>query len=112
MTRFFARGTAPPVPKEGELYKILTVSGHTFEIRYGYYEEFERQHNEPMAIYPNFIRAPRYTKGGLPLVTAMQDICRYYRGDPQEDTCGECHYYRRGEDLIGLCTCPQRVRTS
>lgn len=107
-TKFFTKSTAPPVPKEGDLYKVLQVAGHIFEIRYGYYEEFERLHNEPMAIYPDFMKEPRYSERGEPLVTAMQDICQHFLGIPEGDTCGECRYYRRGEDLIGLCTCPRR----
>lgn len=109
-TQFFSKSAAPPAPKEGDLYKVLTVSGHTFQVRYGYYEDFERQYNDPMAIYPDFIKEPRYTDGGEPLVTAMQDTCRHFQGGPDGDTCGECQYYRRGEDLIGICTCPQKIR--
>ena len=110
-TQFFARSTAPPAPKEGDLYKELTVFGKTFEIRYGYYEDFERQHHEPMAIYPDFVKHPEFTEEGYAFVTAMQDICDHYRGDPGGDTCGECIHFQKGEDLVGLCHCPHKKRS-
>lgn len=110
-TQFFAQSKAPPAPKEGDLYKELTVFGKTFEIRYGYYEDFERQHHEPMAIYPNFIEHPEFTEEGQPFVTAMQDICQHYVGVPHGDTCGECSCFRKGPDLFGLCDCPCKKRS-
>jgi hypothetical protein len=29
--------------KDGDLYKTIRIFGKDFEIRYGYYEEFEKQ---------------------------------------------------------------------
>lgn len=111
-THLLAQTATPPVPQEGDLYKELTVFGETFEIRYGYYEEFERQHHEPMAIYPDFIKHPVYTEEGYPFVTAMQDICNHYEGIPHGDTCCECGNFRKGPDLFGLCTCLHKKRSS
>ena len=34
--------------EEGELYKVVTTFGKTFELRYGYYEECDRQ--SPLAM--------------------------------------------------------------
>lgn len=99
-----------PLPKEGDLYKSVTLFGKIFSLYYGYYEEFERygRYNEPMPIYPNFIQNPVYTDDGTPLVTKMQDICAFYQGEGQEDSCAACDHFRRIEDLFGICICPQR----
>ena len=32
--------------REGDLYKIFTVCGKTFELHYGYYDEIEKYENE------------------------------------------------------------------
>lgn len=91
--------------REGDLYKIMTVCGETFEIRYGYYEEKERYgpFNEPIPIYPDFLENPLFTKDGYPFVTQMQDACEGYAGQSKEDGCFGCKYYRHGEDLLGIC---------
>ena len=101
-------------PQEGALYKNVTISGHTFRLIYGYYEEFERNglFNEPMPIYPDFIKEPLYTEGGVPFVTAMQDICSEYVGKPDGDSCSDCSYFQRNADLFGFCKCPKKQRAS
>ena len=98
-----------PAPKEGDLYKKVEILGRTFVLRYGYYEEFERygRYNEPMPIYPNFVQNPVYTADGTPFTTEMQDVCSHYKGEEGEDSCAACGYFRRIEDLFGICTCPQ-----
>jgi len=100
------------VPKEGDLYKIVTTYGKIFELKYGYYEECDRQSPlcEPVVIYPDFLRAPVYTDDGEPFVTMMQDACKSYRGDAKrtpDTTCADCKYFQRSEDLIGICTGPK-----
>ena len=92
--------------KEGELYRKLDIFGEQFEIRYGYYEAFERNSGVPIPIYPDFIGEPRYTASGEPFVTAMQDMC----GDAEfkasglfDECCENCRYFKRGNDLIGIC---------
>ncbi len=102
-----AVSTAPP--KEGDLYKEVIVGGKNFRLVYGYYEDFEREsrHNEPMPIYPDFIKEPHFTEEGIPLVTAMQNICRYYSGKPEGDSCVDCIYFHKSEELFGLCSCPK-----
>ncbi len=103
----------PPAPKEGDLYKEITVGGKTFEIVYGYYEEFERggSFNEPMPIYPDLINEPLYTAEGIPIVTAMQNVCESYSEKTDEDSsCSDCAFFQRSEDLFGFCNCPQNKR--
>ena len=96
--------------KEGDLYKSVTVFGRTFELRYGYYEEYERQskYNEPTPIYPNFITCPLYTEDGIPFVTEMQEACEWYQGNPDYTICYKCRHFVKGEELFGLCTCRAR----
>ena len=97
-----------PYIKEGDLYKTVNLYGHIFELYYGYYEECER-HNplvEPMPIYPDFIKEPKYTDEGFPFVTKMQDACKHYKGSRSKfNDCAECEYYKHGDELIGICTC-------
>jgi len=101
------------VPKEGDLYKEVTICGKTFRLQYGYYESFERESifNEPIPIYPNFLEEPDYTCEGIPIVTAMQNVCEYYNGKNDEDSsCSDCIFFERYEELFGLCNCPQNNR--
>ena len=100
----------PPAPKEGDLYKEVTIFGKTFRLLYGYYESFERESpfNEPMPIYPDFIKEPCYTSEGKPIVTAMQNVCEYFGGKSDEDSsCCDCVFFQKSKDLFGLCNCPQ-----
>lgn len=99
--------TSPP--KEGDLFKIIRLHGETFEIRYGFYEECDRLNHfaEPMEIYPDFIRCPRYTPEGAPFATAIQSPCEHFTGEQNANsTCEECAYYIHGEELLGICACP------
>ena len=96
------------VPKEGELYKVINLHGHTFPLYYGYYEACERENPavEPMPIYPDFLKEPRYTSEGFAFVTKMQDSCKHYKGKPGVfNECAECQHYLNGEELLGICTC-------
>lgn len=109
--------TIRKVPTEGELYKVVTVFGKTFELWYGYYEDYERENPtvEPMPIYPNFIKEPLYTDEGEPFVTMMQDVCPFYKGEKKrtpDSTCDECKYFKHGEDWFGICTCPKNKLSS
>lgn len=102
-----------PIPKEGDLFKIISLCGKTFEIRYGFYEECDRhtKYAEPIEIYPDFLKEPQFTDNGLPFVTAVQLPCEYFRGKKNENsTCEECSYYRHGEELIGICSCPMNKK--
>lgn len=95
--------------KEGDLYGIVKVYGKTFEIYYGYYEEYERQskYNDPVPIYPDLIKDPQYDGQGHPIVTEMQVACSHYLGSKSEDSCGRCQHFQKGERLFGLCRCEQ-----
>lgn len=98
--------TPTPIPKEGDLYKEISLFGQQFRIFYGYYEECDRKNPavDPMPIYPDFIGRPVFTPEGLPFVTKMQDACGEYRGkDTGCPECADCLYYQHGEALIGLC---------
>lgn len=97
------------VPREGDLYKEVNHGGRSFRLIYGYYEEFERESpfNDPMPIYPDFTKEPVYTDEGIPLVTAMQDICEGYYGPPGGDSCVQCEFFQKGDELFGLCGCPK-----
>ena len=100
------------IPKEGNLYKVITTFGKTFELKYGYYEECDRQSPlcRPVVIYPDFIKEPVYTDSGEPFVTMVQDACKSYMGETKrtpDTTCCECKYFQSGEDWIGICTCPR-----
>ncbi len=94
-------------PQEGDLYKVVECQGKTFEIRYGYYEEIDRQY-EPVAIYPDFLQEPMYTGDGIPFATQMQDVCPHYSGSEPDDCCGGCDHFQKDTDLFGLCTCKLR----
>ena len=94
--------------QEGELFKVIQLWEQSFPIYYGYYEQCDRENPavDPMPIYPDFLKAPRYTQDGAPFVTQMQDICPHYCGkqSPSRE-CGDCRYYLQGEELLGICTC-------
>lgn len=100
--------TQAATPREGDLFKIISLHGQSFEIRYGYYEEIERG-GDPMEIYPDFIKEPIYTEEGAPFVTLMQDPCACYRPkDEKADyDCGGCLYMERGDELIAVCRCEE-----
>ncbi len=97
-------------PKEGDIYKNVTLYGQTFRLFYGYYEDFERSAdgNEPMPIYPDFIQNPLFTAEGFPFATAMQDICEHYDGKKKGDSCMECKHFEPSEELFGICKCDLR----
>lgn len=99
--------------KEGDLYKVIKTFGKTFELYYGYYEEQDRygKYNEPVEIYPDFIKNPLYTDDGIPFVTAIQEVCEYYKKiNDTTDRCIDCYYYQKGEELFGLCKCKERYK--
>ena len=101
-------------PREGDLYKVITAHGKTFEIYYGYYEETDRlsPYGRPMEMYPDFTENPVYTDKGLPFVTAMQKPCKYFKGEQYDgNTCLQCSHYVRCEELLGLCKCSKNRKS-
>lgn len=101
------------IPIEGQLYKALTVAGHRFELRYGYYEEREREECQPVVIFPDLHAAPRYCPEGYPLVTQIQDPCEHYAPAPgrEEPWCGDCAHFHSEHPEIGVCRCETRRNT-
>ena len=103
--------------KEGDLYKVITVYGKSFEIRYGYYGEEDRQNPglEPYHIYPDFELNPEYTDDGIPFTVAWQGPCAHYKlaegfRKHEDNGCFECKYYEKCEDLLGVCRCNSRKK--
>lgn len=96
--------------EEGALYKSINVFGRTFDIYYGYYEEKDRysKFSELIPVYPDFIKNPLYTDEGQPFVTEMQDVCTYYDGDEDCESCYGCASFKKGDELIGICLCAHR----
>ncbi|MBE7065528.1 MAG: hypothetical protein E7384_06945 [Ruminococcaceae bacterium] len=93
------------IPKEGDLYKEITISGHIFELRYGYYEEYERQNGPPVVIYPDLEKEKIFTEDGYRIVSQVQDSCEYYKTEtlPAEEWCSDCIYFFYEEKEIGVC---------
>ena len=101
--------------KEGDLYKTVCVEGQSFDLYYGYYDDFERESAlaEPIPIYPDFKKDPHYTARGEPFVTAMQDMCecaQFKASGLYDECCGNCKHFRRGEELIGVCEYASEVK--
>ena len=90
--------------RDGDIFKVIEVFGKQFEIKYGYYEDYERHRGEPVPIYPDFERNAEYTDEGRPFVTQMQDLCELGSSKFEEGCCVDCKYYKHGDDLIGICT--------
>ena len=94
--------------RDGDLYKIVEICGRRIELRYGFYEEFERNslYSEPIPIYPDLRREPIYTDDGRPIVTGMQEPCENEECEIKEDPCcAFCRYYDHADELIGICLC-------
>ena len=100
-------------PKEGDLYKEVTVGEKKFRLVYGYYEEDDRNalFNDPIPIYPDLIKNPEHTSDGFLIVTAMQDVCENYNGSPHGDSCNECVYFQKDKELFGMCSCIENRKT-
>ena len=96
------------IPKEGDLHSVVSVGGHTFELRYGYYEESERRTGEPFVLYPDLKQNPHFTRDGYRIVSAIQSVCQHYavpNGMEREDCCYTCIHYPDQTDDIGICRC-------
>ena len=107
----FEKTAAQSPCKEGDLFKVITAYGKTFEIYYGYYEESDRHslYAEPIEIYPSFLETPVYTDDGIPFATAIQSPCEHFKGERDEDsTCYQCTHYENVDELLGVCRCKAR----
>lgn len=92
---------------EGEIFDIINVEDKSFEIKYGYYEEYEREYGEPVPLFPDMAENPEYTKDGYRIVTKMQDPCKQFEFKTEnfsEEWCGSCSYYKDEKSLISVCT--------
>jgi len=100
-------------PREGDIYEIVSIGGHSFTIRYGYYSEQDRLVTDPMPIYPCFISQPLYTARGEPLITRVQDACEYYYTEEAvgDGWCADCLHSSIDHKEIGICRCQHRKRT-
>lgn len=98
------------IPKEGQPYKTITVGGHAFELKYGYYADRERELCPPVVIFPDLNATPLYCGEGYPLVSQIQEICRHYTAANGYDDrwCGGCIYYSSEHREIGICRCKHR----
>lgn len=97
-------------PKEGDIYKVVKVDEYTFELRFGYYEDFERAFGEPVVVYPDLTKRRLYTKDGYPIVTAIQEVCSYYEvpeHKARDECCSDCIHYSHTDDEIGICKSKQ-----
>ena len=100
--------------RDGDLYKRLELFGKVFEIRYGFYEEFEKESSfaEPIPIYPDFEKQPIYTDDGYPFATHMQTLCEHGDSKFVDGCCIDCSHFSDVEDMIGICKCPHRRKTA
>lgn len=98
--------------REGDLYEVIEFCGKRYEIRYGYYADFERERMDPVPIYPLFHENPEYSPDGFPIVTKIQIPCDEYRLREQgvdNEECADCIYFECGENgKFGLCKSEKR----
>lgn len=99
-------------PREGDIYDVVPVGGHSFVIRYGFYEESERGVSDPIPIFPCFLTNPVHTDEGSPLVTRIQDACEHYIPTQGEGDgwCADCIHCQNWYTEIGICQCPRRQK--
>lgn len=92
--------------KEGDIYKVITLAGREFVLRYGYYSDAERD-GDPMPILPDFEKEPCFDENGSPLVTRIQDACEHYspRGSIGDGWCADCKHYPDENGDLGICQC-------
>ena len=90
------------------------LDGDVCEVTFHYDTFCQKQFGE----YPDFEEEPRYTPGGRPWVTEMQEGCPYGKNKyhPSESCldCGSCQYFlqERERDLIGICVNEHNQRKS
>lgn len=99
--------------REGDLYKTVVIGGVTFEIRYGYTSEEERERWDPAPVYPDFAASPMCTADGYPFATVYQDGCSHFYPNPMttgEKWCSDCKHFEKCEEYIGICRCEKKSR--
>lgn len=101
----------PIIVREGEIYRSIIIEGVLFEIRYGFYEECERNNEELSPIYPDFIETPMFTAKGQPFALGYQDCCNEFSRKNErfeENWCVNCIFFDKKEDYIGICRCEKK----
>ena len=103
-------------PKEGDLYKIIKIGGHTFSIYYGYYGEEERLQNDIMPIFPDLHQEKYYDEEGYRIMYALDDGCEHFdhkqEGYPSK-WCLTCVLFPQEEDIdLGICKCEARRKSN
>ncbi len=94
--------------REGDIYMVISVRDKSFEIKYGYYEDFERECQEPIPIFPDLAKCPVYTECGYKIVTQVQMPCEYFKLKSEqfsEEWCGSCKHFEDEHSMISVCTC-------
>ncbi len=93
-------------PQEGDVYKVITLAGREFVLKYGYYSDSERD-GDPMPIMPDFEKEPFFDENGNPFVARIQDACAHYspRLSVGDGWCADCEHYPDEKEDIGICQC-------
>lgn len=97
--------------KPGDLYKVITVAGREFEIRYMDCGEFDpEQKGEVMPDFPYFEEEPEYTDDRYPFANRINDCCEHYKtgAERPDRTCQDCFYFKDAVEEIGVCRCTAR----
>ena len=97
--------------KAGDLYKVITVAGRTFEIRYmdcGDYDPDSK--GEFIPDFPFFDEKPEYTNDRYPFTNLLNDSCEQYKtkSNRPNNTCQDCIYFKDAVEEIGVCRCTAR----
>lgn len=97
--------------KLGDLYKVITVAGRSFEIRYmdcGDYDPDSK--GEIIPDFPFFDEQPEYTDDRYPFTNLLNDSCEHYKTNEAtpENTCRDCIYFKDAVEEIGVCRCTAR----
>ena len=97
--------------KAGDLYKVITVAGREFEIRYMDCGDFDPESKGTfMPSFPYFDEEPEYTDDGYPFTNRFNDDCEHYRSDEplSNRPCEDCIYFQDAVEDIGVCRCTAR----
>ena len=97
--------------KAGDLYKVITVAGREFEIRYMDMGEVDPESKgQCIPDFPFFDEQPEYTVDRYPFTNTLNDCCEHYRTNDAtpENTCRDCIYFKDAVEEIGVCRCTAR----
>ncbi len=101
--------------REGDLYKLIVIEDKSFEIRYGYNADYERENNgEPIPVLPDLTKELHYSQSGKRIVTFVQSPCIHFEmrcSNNDNDCCGDCSYYANNKEMIAPCECVKVMKT-